>query len=314
VELAIHVRVPYWIERGGSVKINGKPQDIFASPSSYLTLRRIWKNGDKIDLALPMGLRLDRMPDNPNRAAILYGPIVLAGELGAEGLDEKNILGQYGPSGDPVFSPFFVVKNGDPKTWIQQAPDEPLTFRTVGAGQPEEVTLMPFYKLFDQRYALYWDIYTESEWASMKTGSAAFPFGIIDSVRIGDKASERAHNFVSYFYQDSTVKFGADHGRNWITTSDWFKYDLRVLPDQPVILQCTYASADTAKEFEIRFDGMKAHVPAIAKTSGELVAADYAIPPELTRGRKRIEVLFRVERGQTSRKLFGCAMLKAKVR
>ncbi len=57
IQLAINLRVPYWAE-GGKVKINGAELPAFASPSSYLALRRVWKTGDKIELSLPMGLHL----------------------------------------------------------------------------------------------------------------------------------------------------------------------------------------------------------------------------------------------------------------
>ncbi len=51
--MTINLRIPYWV-RGGSVKINGTLLSAFASPSSYLSINRVWKNGDKIDLSLPM--------------------------------------------------------------------------------------------------------------------------------------------------------------------------------------------------------------------------------------------------------------------
>jgi hypothetical protein len=34
----------------------------------------------------------------------------------------------------------------------------PMTFRSSYAGKPEDVTLVPFYKLFGERYAIYWQI------------------------------------------------------------------------------------------------------------------------------------------------------------
>src|SRR6266567_9554652 len=61
-QLAINLRIPYWAQ-GGSVKVNGATLPAFASPSSYLTLNRSWKTGDKIELNLPMALHVDSMPD-----------------------------------------------------------------------------------------------------------------------------------------------------------------------------------------------------------------------------------------------------------
>jgi uncharacterized protein len=160
VELDLRIRIPGWIAKGGSIKVNGQKLPEYASPSSYLTIRRVWKSGDRVEIALPMELRLDRLPDRPSVAAILYGPIVLAGELGgAEGLTEDKVYGKYGPEGDAVPVPTFEGKNDSPLAeWIKPVAGKPMTFQTVGAGKPKDVTLVPFYRLFGQRYSVYWEL------------------------------------------------------------------------------------------------------------------------------------------------------------
>lgn len=157
-EFSLRIRVPEWIAPGGSVRLNGRTLESFSSPGSYLEIKRVWKTGDKVDVSLPMDLRLERLPDDPGMAAIFYGPTLLAGELGREGLTEDKIVNQYAPTGDPVLAPVFKGEDADPKTWIEPTGGKPLTFRTAGAGDPTDVTLIPFYKLYDQRYALYWRI------------------------------------------------------------------------------------------------------------------------------------------------------------
>jgi DUF1680 family protein len=160
VDLALHIRVPGWIADGAGVKVNGQTLAEFSSPSSYLTVRRIWKSGDRIEIALPMKLRLERLPDRSGMAAILYGPIVLAGELGgSEGLTEDKVYGRYGPEGDPVAVPTFEGKNETPlESWIKPVAGKPLTFETINAGKPNDVTLVPFYRLFGERYSIYWEL------------------------------------------------------------------------------------------------------------------------------------------------------------
>jgi len=160
VDLALHIRIPGWIGDGGFIKINGQKLAEYSSPASYLTVKRVWKNGDRIEIALPMDLRLERLPDRRDIAAILYGPIVLAGALGgAEGLIPEKVSGLYGPEGDPVAVPTFEGKNEAPlKSWIKPVAGRPMTFETVNAGKPNDVTLVPFYKLFGQRYSIYWEL------------------------------------------------------------------------------------------------------------------------------------------------------------
>ena len=52
--------------------------------------------------------------------------------------------------------PRFVGVTSEPAEWIAPVAGEPLTFRTRGVGRPEDVTLVPLYRLYDQRYSVYW--------------------------------------------------------------------------------------------------------------------------------------------------------------
>jgi DUF1680 family protein len=160
VRLALHIRIPGWIAKGGFVKVNGQKLAQYASPASYLTINQVWKNGDTVEISLPMSLHLERLPDRRDIAAILYGPIVLAGELGgAEALTRDKVYGLYGPEGDPAPVPTFEGQNEIPlEKWIKPVPGKPLTFQTLNAGKPNDVTLIPFYKLFGQRYSIYWEL------------------------------------------------------------------------------------------------------------------------------------------------------------
>lgn len=168
-KFAMYVRIPSWAE-GTSVKVNGK---LFApgeqlTPSSYAKIERTWNSGDVVEVKLPMRLHLQAIPDDPKLAAILYGPLVLAGELGTEGLDPKNLY-----SDDKIlhrgFPPIAVPElTGDQTAldkWIQpvEEKNKALHFRTVAAGSPKDVTLSPFYRLFDQRYNIYWRFRATSE-------------------------------------------------------------------------------------------------------------------------------------------------------
>jgi hypothetical protein len=155
-ELTIYFRIPGWVRSQAFLSINGREQDITAKGGSYLALHRTWRNGDTINLTLPLSLYTWHTPDNPNLAAVMYGPLVLAGKLEEIGLPDEEIYGKYGPDADPVHVPYFNADPNHPEDWIQPVEGETLTFQTVNAGTPEDVTLVPFYRLFDHRYAVYW--------------------------------------------------------------------------------------------------------------------------------------------------------------
>lgn len=153
----INIRIPGWISAEPEVYLNGKLSEFSGSPSSYLRIQRPWKNGDRISVRLPMALRLECMPDSPDTCAVMYGPVVLAGLLGNSGLDEKKIYGHYGPYEDKPAAVPDLAGKGMPESWIRRTSDDQLKYRaavTIG----DSVELVPFYRLFDQRYALYWRI------------------------------------------------------------------------------------------------------------------------------------------------------------
>ena len=152
----MHLRIPAWT-RSASVKINGRIVEATSGPGSYLTLSRIWKNGDRVEVELPMRLHIEKMPDDPTIQAVLYGPLVLAGDLGSEGLTDQMIIGPEGPQTRrlPIDIPSFRAANVDPASWIKPG-DKPLVFRTT--GQQKDVTLAPLNSIFDKRYSVYWQV------------------------------------------------------------------------------------------------------------------------------------------------------------
>jgi DUF1680 family protein len=173
-ELTIRLRIPRWLRSAPVVTLNGKPLDASAAPGSYLTIARAWRAGDRLEMPLKMHLGMEAMPDDPQQQAFLYGPLVLAGDLGNEGLTEAHISGpnlrvgwpdveQHGsPLGPTNRTPPIPAigiprfhAGGELASWIVAA-DRPQTFRT--SGQQKDVTLLPLYRLFDRRYAVYWQV------------------------------------------------------------------------------------------------------------------------------------------------------------
>ncbi len=154
--VALRLRIPGWT-RGASAKINGRAIDATPTPGSYLTLTRAWKAGDRIELALPMRLAVEAMPDDAAMQAFLYGPLVLAGDLGTEGLTEGNQEGPNAPRPQraPIEIPGFQARGGETASWIRPG-NGPLEFRT--SGQARDVTLAPLNSIFGKRYSVYWNV------------------------------------------------------------------------------------------------------------------------------------------------------------
>ncbi len=157
VQLTLRLRMPEWVAGRGSVKLNGRPLDASAGPGSYLTVARTWKSGDRIEMSLPMDLRIAAMPDDPGLQAVLYGPIVLAGDLGSQGLTKEMTAGPEGPVVErlPMQVPTFKAEGTSPADWIRSE-RQALEFRTT--GQKQDVALVPLNSLFGKRYSVYWRV------------------------------------------------------------------------------------------------------------------------------------------------------------
>lgn len=95
VRTTVCLRYPSWSGKA-SVFVNGKKVSVKQKPGSYIALTRLWKSGDRIEVTYPMQVSLETTPDNPRKAALLYGPIVLAGERGTEGMQAPGAFFQSG--------------------------------------------------------------------------------------------------------------------------------------------------------------------------------------------------------------------------
>lgn len=158
VDAAIKLRIPAWASSDAFVAVNGRRLEAAPSPGSYFTIRRMWAQGDRIELHLPMFLWVERMPDAPQTQAVLYGPLVLAGKLGLPDVAEELVSGPTGPAvrQHPEPIPAFKGDGMHPETWIKPDASSRLTFRTV--GQSTEITLEPLYRLQGGRYSIYWNV------------------------------------------------------------------------------------------------------------------------------------------------------------
>lgn len=88
----LKVRVPSWATRGFFVKINGRDESVKATPGTYLTLARTWRDNDTVEIRMPFQFSLDHVPDKPNVASLLYGPVLLAAEEAAARTDWRNVV------------------------------------------------------------------------------------------------------------------------------------------------------------------------------------------------------------------------------
>lgn len=170
-EFTIRIRIPEWTEGKAEIAINGE-QTEGNMKNGYFGITRKWRKGDRIDVRLPMSLRAVSLPDKSSNWSFMYGPVVLAAETGKE-----DMLGMYaddsrnghiaagrkiGLDEMPVIigSPEKVLEN------ISKVEGKSLTFKMEGLA-PEKfngMTLVPFSRVHECRYMVYWKVVSEQEW------------------------------------------------------------------------------------------------------------------------------------------------------
>jgi len=307
------LRRPYWAGDGFSVKVNGKSLKDIPPPDSYVKISRVWRQDDTVDLTLPKVLREEPLPDNPNRMSLLWGPLVLAGDLGPE------VRGDGGDEGKPPASaPPIVVANESLQQWLQPESGKPGWFKTAKVGLAQDIEFAPFYELPRRKYAVYWDVFTPEEWnkrsaeykveqeEQQKVLTATIAFA-----QPGEMQSER--DFNEQGEDSAPLLWRGRHGRSG---KGWFSFDMPVENAPRVGLWVTYGGEGRRKStFDILIDGKKigdyVALPRSPEQEGRFVDANYAIPAELIGGKRQVTVRFQATDGNEIRGVFGVRTVRA---
>ncbi len=295
---ALHVRRPQWAGEGFALSVNGEPCSPRPGADGYVRLERLWRDGDRVRLSLPMPLRFEPSPDDPAVGVVLAGPVVLAGDLGPE-------------LPAPAAVPCLVTDETDAARWLEPVPGETLTYRTVGAGRPGEVVLRPFFRIREHFYNFYWQRLGEAGWEqraallrAAEERRRALEARTSDFVQPGEMQPERDHD-----YAGSRSSHGIHNGLRWRDAhrGGWFGYTLRLPSTGQAELVCTYWGSDTGgREFDVVVDGTVVATETLDRERpGEFFDRAYPLPAELTAGKATVRVEFRSHPGRIAGGVFG---------
>jgi uncharacterized protein len=296
-QLTLSFRRPSWAGAGFAIKINGKALVMFSKPGSYIEIARTWKSGDVVSLVLPKTLHGEPTPDNPNRVALMWGPLVLAGDLGPE---------QEGAWTDDI--PSFITASQPIPQWVQMVPGATVRFQSTARkfDRTERIIdLVPFYRLHRRDYALYWDLYSSDSWNKKLAEVAAkaehqkrLEAATVSFVQPGDAQKEKVFN-----QQGEETTADRLEGRTSRRAKKWFSYDLPIDASRPMILMVTYHPEERAKRsFEILVDGQRIGEQTIARfppgsAAGQYFDVEYKMPAALLTGKQKVTVRFQATGG-----------------
>jgi uncharacterized protein len=288
ISFPMRIRNPYWSKAPIWVTVNGKEQsNIQTDASGYFTISRTWKNGDIIIFKPDLQLYTQAMPDNPNRVAVFYGPLVLAG-----------VFGNKEP--DPVTGiPVLVSTETNPAKWLKADNSRPLVFHSVNTGQPQEITLIPFNQVEKEFYSVYWDLFTPQSWTEQQKVYEAerkrrheIETRTVDLLRLGEMQPERDHDFAG-----DKVNTGEEHTKKYRVAypGGYFTFNLKVDSATTNSLLCTYWGMDNrGRTFDILVNDVKVATEDLNKyKTSKFYEIVYVIPADLTKGKEKVKITFK---------------------
>ena len=260
---SLYLRHPTWVATDQfAVKVNGEPVQVHSTPSSYVKVQRQWKNGDVVEVELPMQTTAERLPDGSDWAAIMRGPILLACPTGSNDMtglradDARMGHIAHGPLVPLERIPSLLTSAEElPKHIVADPTAGPFSFRLVDVVEPNRgngLPLIPFFRLHDSRYQIYWQLTTLEQFAAEKERLAAEDqkraireAATLDSVAVGEQQPEVEHDFVG-----SESETGLHQGQRW-RHGAWFQYTLDSRGEKNVDVEVTYWGGDAGRKFDI---------------------------------------------------------------
>lgn len=324
-QFTVQVRQPSWVKKDGfKISINGKAVTIPESKNGYVAIKRIWKKGDKVTVELPMQTKIERLPDGSNYEAVIHGPIVMAAEIGSKDIpllfaDDSRMGHVAAGKLLPLQNmPMFVSNSTNDASFIKPVVGQPLTYSMTGLVYPEKfqsLKLIPFYKVHDNRYVIYFEKETPQSFeiikqklAAEEEAAARLAAATVDVINSGEQQPESDH-----FIESDNSATGVTRGRHWRNAKGWFSYKLVDKNKEGAKLRLTYLGNERNKQFSILVNDQ-----AIAKVSldgskgNDFVTEDYTIPAEVLRNAANggLTVKFVAADGSTTANIYEVRLLR----
>jgi uncharacterized protein len=303
VRFQLRLRHPSWAVGELRVSVNGQTMPVSSRPDTFVSVEREWRNGDRVDVDVPMSLRIEAMPDDPSVVAFLYGPIVLAGDLGTQGLDASRRYGPQAPEiarEDTPTIPVLVANDTAGALARVHPAGEPLVFRTEDLGRPSDVELRPLFRLSDRRYTVYFDLLDEAGLSRRQArqraeaeAAAALDARTVDRVTPGDAKDEAAHALEAQNSEAGRLDGLREREAFW--GGGGFSYRLRVPAGGPAVVGfACWGGESRHHTYDVVVDGQVIGTQELFDDDpGNVLHVEMPIPERLTEGHDQVRIGFR---------------------
>jgi DUF1680 family protein len=321
-KFTLYLRYPAWVKATGlKISVNGKEILAEASPASYAAITRKWKNGDQIRVELPMENTAEYLPDHSPWVSFLHGPIVLAAKTDTTELvglkADDSRMGHI--ANGPLHSeaPMLVSDSKDLAAALRPVAGQSLTFTMPDLLYPasaKNLTLIPFFRLHDARYMIYWQVTTphelekkQQEIRAREQVEMALEVRTIDRVSPGEQQPESDHGF-----QADNTETGVYKDRHWRHAAGWFSYNLKDPKGEAAVLQLTYYGLDKNRTFDIYINGVLLATQELKGDQGDkFFTVDYSLSEEILKtSSKTLTMKFVAKPGSIAGGIYFVRLLK----
>lgn len=317
--VTLKIRKPDWALDSFAVSVNGKRSKAKVGSDGYVSISRRWKEGDIIEVQLPMQLRAEQLPDGSDFVSFSFGPIVLAANMG-----DKETPGLFAGSGrmehiapGPYFpldtAPMLIGNVNKILDHVEPVIGEPIHFQLVGDVRPEPkkpIILEPFNGLHETRYSIYWQVVDEAKYAQLQAelkkqeeARIAIASRTIDSVSPGEQQSEVEHDYEGPgSYSDAHV------GERYRAASESFSYSLRSGTSEALELAITVWGSEWSKSCEVKVDGTTVgSIELSSQHPDKLREERFEVPAEIAQN-ERVTVTIEATNGQHTPMIFDISL------
>lgn len=303
VSLKISFRSPDWISGSVTVKINGQAVEA-AAVDGYIVLDREWENEDLIELTLPMKVTASVLPDNKHAAAFRYGPVVLSAALGNEDMTEAStgVMVSIATKNIPI-KDFITITNGEIEDWLSCIDENlvktegKLEFTLRNTEEDEHLVFTPHYRQYKERYGIYWNLVKPNSPELQKhllqtMEKEKLERDTVDSIPVGNDQYELEHNIRGELTE---VDVYNDYRFRLVQKDGWLSYEVKVAPEKKNVLILKYHSRLFGEGIKIYADNVLLAEEVIKPIEPfGLFSKSYPIPLDLTSGKKKIALTFKV--------------------
>ncbi|WP_449387612.1 beta-L-arabinofuranosidase domain-containing protein [Chryseobacterium lineare] len=318
----LRLRCPEWTKPSEAViTVNGKKQDVTADKDGYFNLNRKWKKGDVIEMSLPMHLSAEQLPDQSDYYAFKYGPVVLAATYGTD--NQQGLLADDSRGGHIAHGPQIplndipvILGNGkEVINHVKPVNNDNLTFSLTGLYPSDKFgkgfKLIPFYKIREERYILYWPQADQDKIETIQKKRAAeeaetrkLDLITTDKIQLGEQQPESDHFFES---KDSNTGYMED--RHFRDAKGWFSYRMKNPGKDAAYLYVLYFDANTNRALNIDINGKKVSSMKLQGKAGNSPQFMLLPIPETEKNKETLSVKFYTEEQMTTSKIIEVRLL-----